>query len=500
MTLIERDPTNHRGLVAIDAYPAPRLVAMAQAPSRWMYFALLLLCCLCAVDARAAWVNIDELHAGDLVSGTTGVQFGRSVAADVRADGSIRTLYVGVPNADVVRNGTTHVAAGAVYMFLQANGQWQYHDKFSSSTPQANAHFGAAIAVHNGSIVVGEPDYDVSGFTNTGRMNFLQDFRWRSALPPLISSLSSRTVSLNNARLGASVAVSGGGLNNSFGTDPTSDGSYFVGGAPGAVNAGCAYVTHYDKDFWTGGGGPIDIGSVCSGTAGDSLGASVAVNSLGDGQIMLIAGAPGSMQNGQAAAGSANAYVRISGTLTLIDTLLPPNPALIDSFGTSVAIDDDRVYVGATGRDLAGVGRTGSVSLFEPAFILGYDFVREIFPAAPRNPGDLCGASVYPDRSSGSGFAVGCPGADGTITNQGAVRVYRPFPFMGNTLWLDQLVTLTDEPHGADDLGRSLVIADDRVFAGAPLADDAIGNNNGGVFEFANGIVIDAVFRDGFDD
>ncbi len=483
------------------AASTPTFARLERRPLNVTRFASILCCCLVATHAQAAWVNIDELHAADLLPGTSGVQFGQSVAADVRADGSIRALYVGAPNATVTNSiGTTFAGAGVVYVLVPHLGQWQLVGTLAAyESPQVNAHFGSAVAAHNGSLVVGEPDYDAPGHTNTGRLWSFQNFRWNSSQSPLHRSLGTRSITLNNARLGASVAVSGGGINTTLGSDPTSDGSYVVGGAPGAVNAGCVYVEHFGVNFNSDPGDLEDIGSVCSGNSGDAFGASVAVNFLGTGQIMLIAGAPGAMQNGNAAAGAAHAYVRVNGTLTLIDTLLPPNPALIDAFGTSVAIDSNRVYVGATGRDLAGVGRTGSVSLFEPAFLLGYDFERELFPAAPRQPGDLCGASIYPDRASGSGFAVGCPGADGTIANQGAVRVYRPLFFMGNTLWIGQLLSLTDEPHGADDLGRSVVIVDDRVYAGTPLADDAVGANNGAVFEFAEGLIIDAVFSNGFE-
>jgi hypothetical protein len=54
-----------------------------------------------------------------------------------------------------------------------------------------------------------------------------------------------------------------------------------------------------------------------------------------------------------------------------IGTLAAPNPAFLDVFGSSVGVDANYVYVGATGRD-NGAGRVGSVTIFKPALLAGY--------------------------------------------------------------------------------------------------------------------------------
>lgn len=50
-------------------------------------------------------------------------------------------------------------------------------------------------------------------------------------------------------------------------------------------------------------------------------------------------------------------------------------------------------------------------------------------------------------------------------------------------------------PHGVDDMGRGVAMVGDHVFAGAPLADDLLGSDNGIVQIFA----VDELFTDGFD-
>lgn len=461
-----------------------------------LMFALML-----ASRAEADWLNLNVLRPSDLPAATSNTNFGQSVAADYGDDGRIRALYVGAPNETVVANNVTYPGHGVVYVLIPNGNAWVVSDRIGlNGVHQANAHFGAAIAVHRGSIIIGAPDYDNEGHPNSGRVQFLQDYRWNSTNPtPFLIGLASRSTTLDNARLGASVAVAGGGLHTASGNAPNSDGSWFAAGAPGMVGAGCVLVNHFGANFNNDNDEYEDIGSVCSGNAGDALGASVAVQAPGNNQVILLTGAPGTMQNGQAAAGAAHVYIRVNGVLTLIDTLLPPNPQLLDSFGTSVALQPPLAYVGGTGRDLQGVGRTGSVSVFEPAFILGYDFATEVFPTAPRAAGDLCGASLYPDLLDTERFVMGCPGADGSVASQGALRVIKKLTFMGIPIWVNQRLAVADSPHGADELGRSVVLVKGRAYGGAPLADDAVGANNGAVYEFADSSTLPEVFADSFE-
>jgi len=118
-----------------------------------------------------------------------------------------------------------------------------------------------------------------------------------------------------------------------------------------------------------------------------------------------------------------------------VGTLAAQNPALLDVFGTSVGIDADYVYVGAAGRN-NGAGRTGSATIFKPAFFAGYNLVTEIFPQTQANNGQRCGAALAVDPQH-SQFIVGCPLSDGTFADEGVARVYRPIAFFGTTVWLE---------------------------------------------------------------
>lgn len=437
------------------------------------------------VADAAGWVRTDQVRAPNLPAGTTNVRFGSAVAADVTyGPNTVRALYVGAPYATVRFNNVDYPGAGKVFVFMRNGGHWQLADTLYPATPQNDAHFGAAVAVQNGILAVGEPDYDNSGHPDAGRVWYYVDYYSGTTLPPLINPIYTRSTLFDNAHMGRSVDVSGSGrVIGGIGT-------WIATGASGLAGVGCVYLTYFNDSLAF-----TEKGSTCGANNGDLFGASVAVRGLSNSNMNLVVGAPGEAQGGQVAAGAVHLYVLASNTLTSFGDVHAQTPAILDTFGSSVAIDSHRLYVGANGRDKTGVGRTGSVSLFTPAFIIGYDFEAEVFPSAGAKAGDLCGASLYLNSALDHGFAMGCPGSDGLVNGEGFVRVVEPIPFLNGTLWLDSVLNLGDLPHGADDVGRGVVLVADHVYAGAPLADDAVGTNNGSVEEFA----LDLLFANGFD-
>ena len=446
-------------------------------------YSLLMISLCIPFTAHAEWAHVQRIPSQD-PSAVAGSRFGNSLGADVRfGPNTVRALYVGAPNATATYLGNDYAGAGVVYILSNYGGTWHTVSTMRATAPQVNAHFGAAVAVQNGIIVVGEPDYDNQGHTDAGRVWYFEDYHFNNPnFPePAISSMTERTVSFDNAHLGASVAVNGSGKVIG-GT-----GSFAAAGAPGLAGVGCVYVNYFAVNQ------TVEKGSICGAASGDSYGSSVAVLTMDSTQINLVVGAPGESQGGNATAGGAHVAVFSAGTLFAYGDLAAQNPTLFDFFGTSVAIDSHRIYVGASGRDKSGVGRTGSVSLFTPGNIIGYNFNGEIFPVNGA-PGDLCGASVSLNQATDKGFAMGCPGSDGLVSGEGSVYVENPIPFLGGTLWIGEELNMADLPHGADDLGRGVVIVADRVYAGSPFAN-APGSDDGAVDIFAT----DALFANGFE-
>jgi len=443
-----------------------------------------LLLCLFTVSARAAgWTHAGQIEPPCCFSGSQdGMMFGTVIAADLdtASPPHIRALYVGAPGFSPVVDQVTYPQAGIVFVFVPAAGGWQLTTYLQPPFPQANGHFGAALAVDSGVLAIGEPGYDNGAHVDAGRITLLHD-RNRNLpayAPPQFDGLYFWDSTVDNGRFGSSVAVAGDGI----GTSGT--GNWIAGGAPGA-GAGCSSLLYFGDDpSWS------DKGSVCGAVNGDAFGASIDVYSFGTNDAIMAVGAPGEGST----TGGAHVYHLSGGTLANLGNLQAQNPGQFGFFGTSIAIDGQRLYVGATGSDKPGTGRTGSVTLFNPGGANHFTLAGEVFPGSDAQQGDLCGASIHLNPI-GAGFAVGCPGSDAQSNGEGFVRVVQPIPFLGGTLWIDQTLQMGNLPHGVDDMGRGVAMVGGYVFAGAPLADDLLGSDNGIVQIFA----ADALFTDGFD-
>ena len=449
-------------------------------------FILLLAALVVTAPAAATWQYEQTLAAANLATGTSGIAFGAAIAADVRADGRVRALYVGVPNATVSSGGTDHPGAGEVHVY-SPNGGWHLATKLTATGGflQAGAHFGAALAVNEGVLAVGLPDYDYTGHSNGGAVQVFRDTTRDQPgdADPMMQACSPchRVSQGDNVHLGSAVAVAGSTLEN---------GAWIATGSPGEQGGnGCVRIDYHAGSTHNYGG------AACSAVPAN-LGASLALYSNSDSFYVLVAGAPGVQQGTQALAGEAHVYVPIDGVIAKLDTLQAPDPAFLDAFGGAVAMDATHIYVGGAGRTKSGVGRTGSVSVFRPSGLIGWSFDLEMFPGVGAAAGDLCGASLSARRALDGRVAMGCPGHDGIVANEGAVRLMQEFDLLGSPIWSQDRLDMADLPHGADDLGRDVALVGERVFAGAPARDDAVGLNNGAVRVFA----IDRIFKDGFEE
>ena len=409
--------------------------------------------------------------------GQQGWKLGTSVALRVASDeGHVVTrVYVGAPNspAGALAN------AGAVLVFDPGPDGCQPVGTLFSPNPQAGAHFGAAIAFSAGNLVVGSPDYNHAAGVgaNAGRVEFFSD---------------NGDTPLDIVRLGSRIGNGG-----NFGSAVAADGDMAAVGIPNAGSTdGCVSGFRFIEN--TGWVSLPAVENIVCGISGAALGASIAIRRTGENSYLLAAGAPGETQNGNVLAGAAHVFVPnpntgVGGFLE-VGTLAAASPTGFDFFGTSIGINDNFVYVGATGRD-NGVGRVGSVTIFKPAFLIGYNRLSEYFPGPPATIGGHCGASLSVDPYDSSQFILGCPDSDGILAGEGTARVYRQFEFLGQTVWAESVLSYGNTLHGADALGKSVTLAGNRAFVGAPNVNfPPPQTGNGGWKEF----VPDRIYRDGF--
>ena len=402
--------------------------------------------------------------------GTTGTHLGASAAIgiyDINDNSSIGSLYVGAP----MQAAGAMAEAGAVQVFTPTpQGGWDYAYTKFATTPQAGAHFGASLAYSAGHLLVASPSYN-NGIS-LGAVEFFNDNE--SPPPaPLVSEGQTTSVGASAVAVDGDMAAIGNSqFNNSNGS---------------------AYVY---KRTPTGQWQIFNGNAIVTGNLGGALGSSVAIRQTGPTTFMMVAGAPAETQNSQALAGAAHIYVEnVQGTGLLdIGPITAQSPGFLDVFGASVGIDANFIYVGATGRD-NGAGRVGSVTIFKPASIIGYNYLSEYFPSAPATIGGHCGASLSVDPYN-SEFILGCPNSnDPYYTGVGTARVYRLFQFLGQPVWLDSVLSFGTLFHGPGDaLGSSVAIYGDHAFAGAPNANFSPGTGNGRWMAF----VPEKIFKDGF--
>ena len=216
------------------------------------------------------------------------------------------------------------------------------------------------------------------------------------------------------------------------------------------VQSGSAYV------FDTSGNQLVKL-LADDGAAVDLFGRAVAID--GD---RIVVGAPYDDDYGSF---SGSAYV-FDASGNQLAKLLPDDGAVADQFGTAVAIDGDRIVIGAYGDDDAGRD-SGSAYVFD----VSGNQLAKLVPEDDAAQEHL-GTSVGVD---GDRVAVGGFGAfDGTQSGSAYV-----FDTSGN-----QLAKLVPDGVAAGDLlGVSVAIGGDRVVVGA-VSNDGDGSFSGSVYAF----------------
>lgn len=425
------------------------------------------------------WVY-EALLASSVQTEHGSIHFGEAVAVDRNPDGSIRALYVGLPDADVIYGGLVYVRAGKVEVW-QPQGGWHKAATINGE-PDTEARFGASLSVHRGAIAVGAPGATLG----RGRVWVYEDRN--SQLPgqpaldiqPVISGFVGVAV---DDHMGKSVAIHGDGLK------PGGDGSFLIAGAPAHDgNSGCVYTAKLRRDI----ANPA-ISSYCTTAAQANLGWSVAIHATGADEFRAVAGTPSRTTQG-VVAGGARTFFGSGSSLSLEQTISPSDPVVLDAFGLSVAMDAHRIYIGGPSRTRSGGVRTGSVTVFV-RWPLDWRLDTELFPAGGN--ADNCGWSVgaEPDGTVGR-VAIGCPRYDGAHADQGALRVFERAA--DGSGWSQERADVGDDPYsGSDLLGTSVALTANRVIGGAPKALAPLSTNDeaGVVHAFLR----DVIFRDGFE-
>ena len=268
----------------------------------------------------------------------------------------------------------------------------------------------------------------------------------------------------------ATLAAADGELGGRFGAAVAISGDVVLVGAPGVIlselNEGAAYLFERADDAWT------RVAELRRESPGrnDMAGAAVALDAG-----VAVVGAPGADAAGTDS-GVALVYERRSGSWERVATLVPETETGGARFGSAVAVDGDRILVGASG-DVQAAQNPGSAHLFERTGA-GWSEVATLTPSDGAG-GDAFGDAVAlaDDRA-----LIGARFADQSGSDEGAAYV-----FERTTGGWNEIARLTaPQPADRDQFGHAVALAGDAALVGAPRVDDP-GRDAGAVWEFVSG-------------
>ncbi len=271
------------------------------------------------------WRQTAKLVADD---GVEGDRFGHSVSLD--GD----TAVVGTMPTEVFTDPGFVSEPGSAYVFRRKGTRWRQTAQLLPADNGREDSFGISVAVSGKIAVIGAPGDDDNGFLSGSAFIFRRKgTQWRQTSKLLADD------GMEGDRFGNAVALN---CNRA------------VIGAPGDGDngflSGSAYVFCRQDEHWRQATKLL----ADDGQQGDSLGSSVAV----DDETAFV-GAPGDDDN----RGSAYVFSRMTGRWKQAAKLLADDGQLGDSFGSSVAVDDETAVVGAPGDDDQGID-SGSTYVF----------------------------------------------------------------------------------------------------------------------------------------
>ncbi len=381
----------------------------------------------------------------------SGDAFGRSVA--VSGD----SLVVGAPQT------TNPLGAGVAVVYTRDNaGAWAVQASLSPGLG-ALQRFGTAVAIDADLLVIGAerttttaPESGAAFVYGRVAGSWAQQTRLQAEFPAF------------DMGFGLGVAVSGDTI--AVGA-PRAD-------SPGLVDNGAVYVF-----VRTPGTGVWTLQAVLTASnlgTGDRFGGQVAL----DGDTLVVGAdaedsaattVSGDQSSGAATdAGAAYVFTRSGGVWTQQAYLKGSTASAGDGFGSTVALDGDRVVVGAPGDDDvdAANDNAGAAFVFARDPATGSWAQEAVLKPAGSQAGDAFGSSV---AIAGNTVAVGATGEDVTAADEGAV-----FWFTRDTAgtWTERGRVWASNAGSGDQFGAAAALSGDTLVVGAPGEDS---NGSGGL-------------------
>lgn len=266
-------------------------------------------------------------------------EFGWSVAI------SGNTAVVGARNEDPDLGNGPLSNAGAAYVFVRSGESWIQEAKLVARDAAAGDNFGVSVAIDGNLVVVGANGSDLEDADDAGAAYV---FHGRGHSWQLEARLAPE-VARNGDFFGQSVAIDG---------ETIVVGALFrdIEGESGRItNAGAAHVYARRDGEWQ----EQAVLSADEAAPFDEFGRSVGIS--GD---KIVVGASGEAQAGYSGAGAVYLFVRQGREWLQHSRIAADFVYEDDAFGQSVAIQGDRMLVGANGRDPGSKSKAGEAFVY----------------------------------------------------------------------------------------------------------------------------------------
>ncbi len=357
---------------------------------------------------------------------------------DFGAAVSIDGLTIAV--AATGKNVSGQTAAGAVYLYSLGSATPTVPVMtLTNPSPDADDRYGNAVALSSNILVIGCGNEETS--ESAVGIAYVHDLAGVTPTSP-VHTLQNPTPGRQD-NFGSSVAIAAG---NRIAVGASGD-------STAATLGGSVYIFELSSPTPT-----APVHTISGSIAGASFGGQLDLW----GQKLMI-GFPTS-DNAADRAGSAYLYDLGGGSPTVpVMTFHNPDPAILDRFGTAVAIADTRVVIG-TPYDDANAIDGGIAYLYDTSSGTPTTPLATIYHASPA-AGDNFGFSI---GTSGSRVVVGAPSEDTSASNSGGVHVYNLSTATPTT---PVLSVANPNPTSNDRFGEAVSISGLRFVASAPWDD-----------------------------
>lgn len=325
--------------------------------------------------------------------------------------------------------------AGAAYVYRRSGNEWVLEAKLTAPNPEAEAHFGWAVAVDGNRIVVGADDEDV----NLKDDGAAYVYRYTGSSWAFEARLTSDDPTLS-AFFGAAVEI---------------DGDTIAVGAIGEDNnQGGVYLFRREGQSW---GQEAWVEQPFGGQAGDHFGYSLGL----DGDALVVGAWRMENPDRPIDHGTVLYYQRQDVSWNFIQTIEPSSTNNFQNFGISVSLDGDQMAVGAW-RDETREPEAGACYMYE---LVNNQWVEsQVVTAFDAQADDRFGVGVSVE---GDTLAVGARWVDDVAFNAGSVYV---FSKQGDTWFVEDKVLLANGTDH-DMFGNDVELSGDWMIASAPQAD-----------------------------